>query len=126
VADVLRAIHRRRIVLLHPRARSKNPSPAIHDSAHARPANPAAVRRDVLLAMESPPPSPVTSARPTRSHAPRYSRGVTDRDTGRFVKGFPRLGKRGYVEVKAFNAEPYAHHWFEKTLGKKTQTGRVQ
>jgi hypothetical protein len=20
----------------------------------------------------------------------------------------------------AFNAEPYAHHWFEKTLGKKT------
>jgi hypothetical protein len=23
----------------------------------------------------------------------------------------------------AFNAEPYAHHWFEKTLGKKTQTG---
>jgi len=26
----------------------------------------------------------------------------------------------------AFNAEPYAHHWFEKTLGKKTQTGRVQ
>lgn len=32
----------------------------------------------------------------------------------------------GYVEVKAFNAEPYAHHWFEKTLGKKTQTGKVQ
>ena len=32
----------------------------------------------------------------------------------------------GYVEVKAFNAETYAHHWFEKTLGKKTQTGRVQ
>ena len=32
----------------------------------------------------------------------------------------------GYVEVKAFNAESYAHHWFEKTLGKKTQTGRVQ
>ena len=22
----------------------------------------------------------------------------------------------GYVEVKAFNAEPYAHHWLEKTL----------
>jgi len=32
----------------------------------------------------------------------------------------------GYVEVKAFNAEPYAHHWFEKTIGKKTQSGRVQ
>jgi ribosomal protein S18 acetylase RimI-like enzyme len=23
----------------------------------------------------------------------------------------------GYVEVAAFNAEPYAHHWFEKRLG---------
>jgi DNA-binding MarR family transcriptional regulator len=23
----------------------------------------------------------------------------------------------GYREVAAFNAEPYAHHWFEKTLG---------
>ena len=22
----------------------------------------------------------------------------------------------GYVEVPAFNAEPYAHHWFEKPL----------
>jgi hypothetical protein len=28
--------------------------------------------------------------------------------------------------VKAFNAVPYAHHWFEKTLGKKTQNGKVQ
>jgi ribosomal protein S18 acetylase RimI-like enzyme len=23
----------------------------------------------------------------------------------------------GYVEVPAFNDEPYAHHWFEKHLG---------
>jgi len=22
----------------------------------------------------------------------------------------------GYQEVPAFNAEPYAHHWFEKSL----------
>ena len=22
----------------------------------------------------------------------------------------------GYVEVPPFNTEPYAHHWFEKTL----------
>ncbi|MDX6263074.1 MAG: hypothetical protein QOH84_4762, partial [Kribbellaceae bacterium] len=28
----------------------------------------------------------------------------------------------GYKEVPAFNDEPYAHHWFEKTLEKK-QTG---
>ena len=24
--------------------------------------------------------------------------------------------RSGYVEVDAFNAEPYAHHWFEKRL----------
>ncbi|GAB2914947.1 helix-turn-helix domain-containing GNAT family N-acetyltransferase [Paraburkholderia jirisanensis] len=26
--------------------------------------------------------------------------------------------RSGYVEVKAFNAEPYAHHWFEKKLAR--------
>ena len=25
--------------------------------------------------------------------------------------------RSGYVEVDAFNDEPYAHHWFEKRLG---------
>jgi hypothetical protein len=25
-------------------------------------------------------------------------------------------GSAGYVEVPAFNDEPYAHHWFEKQL----------
>ena len=24
--------------------------------------------------------------------------------------------RSGYIEVEAFNAEPYAHHWFEKQL----------
>ncbi|HLY58724.1 MAG TPA: GNAT family N-acetyltransferase, partial [Stellaceae bacterium] len=24
--------------------------------------------------------------------------------------------RRGYCEVKPFSAEPYAHHWFEKTV----------
>ncbi len=24
--------------------------------------------------------------------------------------------RSGYVEVDAFNNEPYAHHWFEKRL----------
>jgi GNAT superfamily N-acetyltransferase len=48
-------------------------------------------------------------------------------ETNRALSEAIALYKRsGYVEVKAFNAEPYAHHWFEKTLGKKTQTGRVQ
>jgi hypothetical protein len=48
-------------------------------------------------------------------------------ETNRALSEVIALYKRsGYVEVKAFNAEPYAHHWFEKTLRKKTQTGRVQ
>jgi DNA-binding MarR family transcriptional regulator/predicted GNAT family N-acyltransferase len=29
----------------------------------------------------------------------------------------------GYREVSAFNAEPYAHHWFEKVLGGDTPVG---
>jgi len=48
-------------------------------------------------------------------------------ETNRALSEAIALYKRsGYVEVKAFNAEPYAHHWFEKTLGKKTQSGKVQ
>jgi GNAT superfamily N-acetyltransferase len=48
-------------------------------------------------------------------------------ETNRALSEVIALYKRsGYVEVKAFNAEPYAHHWFEKTLGKKTQSGKVQ
>jgi GNAT superfamily N-acetyltransferase len=44
-------------------------------------------------------------------------------ETNRAVSEAIALYKRsGYAEVKAFNAD----HWFEKTLGKKTQTGRVQ
>ncbi|MGE5292707.1 MAG: GNAT family N-acetyltransferase [Micromonosporaceae bacterium] len=30
----------------------------------------------------------------------------------------------GYREVAAFNSEPYAHHWFEKTLGRSAFPGR--
>ena len=48
-------------------------------------------------------------------------------ETNRALSEAIALYKRsGYVEVKAFNAEPHAYHWFEKTVGKKTQTGRVQ
>jgi hypothetical protein len=25
-------------------------------------------------------------------------------------------GRSGYIEVAAFNDEPHAHHWFEKSL----------
>jgi hypothetical protein len=30
----------------------------------------------------------------------------------------------GYVEVAAFNDEPYAHHWFEKRLGQTSRRNR--
>ncbi|HXR98162.1 MAG TPA: helix-turn-helix domain-containing GNAT family N-acetyltransferase [Terriglobales bacterium] len=39
-------------------------------------------------------------------------------ETNRALYQAIHLYKRsGYVEVEAFNAEPYAHHWFEKRLG---------
>jgi reactive intermediate/imine deaminase len=39
-------------------------------------------------------------------------------ETNRALKEAIRLYRRsGYTEVEAFNAEPYAHHWFEKRLG---------
>jgi ribosomal protein S18 acetylase RimI-like enzyme len=31
--------------------------------------------------------------------------------------------RSGYVEVEAFNAEPYAHHWFEKRLRSFSSAG---
>jgi hypothetical protein len=39
--------------------------------------------------------------------------------TNRTLKEAIRLYRgAGYVEVEAFNAEPYAHHWFEKRLAR--------
>ena len=32
------------------------------------------------------------------------------------VEAIDLYRRSGYVEVDAFNAEPYAHHWFEKRL----------
>jgi hypothetical protein len=38
-------------------------------------------------------------------------------ETNRALYEAIHLYKRsGYVEVEAFNAEPYAHHWFKKQL----------
>ncbi|HEX9882165.1 MAG TPA: GNAT family N-acetyltransferase [Hyphomicrobium sp.] len=38
-------------------------------------------------------------------------------DTNRALKEAHALyGKLGYVEVERFNDEPYAHHWFAKSL----------
>src|SRR5262249_47277274 len=69
VADVLRAVHRRRIVLFDPPAGGENPSRAIPDRSPARAADPPAVWCDVLLAVEGPRPpcvaGPADVARPT-------------------------------------------------------------
>ncbi|HMF93926.1 MAG TPA: GNAT family N-acetyltransferase [Vicinamibacterales bacterium] len=38
-------------------------------------------------------------------------------ETNRTLRAAIALYRRsGYVEVEAFNSEPYAHHWFEKRL----------
>ena len=33
------------------------------------------------------------------------------------VEAIEMYRSAGYVEVPAFNDEPFAHHWFEKRLG---------
>jgi hypothetical protein len=49
-----------------------------------------------------------------RAAAPR-SRG--SRPTAALVEAIALYRSAGYVEVPAFNDEPFAHHWFEKRLG---------
>ena len=40
-------------------------------------------------------------------------------ETNRSLKEAIQLYRSsGYREVKSFNDEPYAHHWFEKRLGR--------
>ena len=49
----------------------------------------------------------------------RRANGVRDasaRDQQEPDRGDLALSLRGFVEVDAFNDEPYAHHWFEKRL----------
>jgi ribosomal protein S18 acetylase RimI-like enzyme len=48
------------------------------------------------------------------AHGARSLRLETNRGLGEAI-GLYRSA--GYREVAAFNEEPYAHHWFEKTLG---------
>ena len=50
-------------------------------------------------------------------HAREASVAVLRLETNRALSEAIALYRRsGYVEVDAFNAEPYAHHWFEKWL----------
>jgi DNA-binding MarR family transcriptional regulator/GNAT superfamily N-acetyltransferase len=51
-------------------------------------------------------------------HARASGASVVRLETNRTLREAIALYRRsGYVEVEAFNAEPYAHHWFEKRLG---------
>ena len=50
-------------------------------------------------------------------HARKAGVKVLRLETNRALNEAIHLYRRsGYVEVEAFNAEPYAHHWFEKRL----------
>jgi DNA-binding MarR family transcriptional regulator/GNAT superfamily N-acetyltransferase len=48
-----------------------------------------------------------------RAHGARAARLETNRS---LAEAIALYRKSGYREVAAFNAEPYAHHWFEKEL----------
>jgi ribosomal protein S18 acetylase RimI-like enzyme len=50
-------------------------------------------------------------------HARQTGVRVIRLETNRTLREAIALYRRsGYVEVDAFNDEPYAHHWFEKKL----------
>jgi DNA-binding MarR family transcriptional regulator/N-acetylglutamate synthase-like GNAT family acetyltransferase len=52
------------------------------------------------------------------AHAAAYRVGVLRLETnGSLAEAISLYRTSGYREVDAFNDEPYAHHWFEKTLG---------
>jgi DNA-binding MarR family transcriptional regulator/GNAT superfamily N-acetyltransferase len=52
------------------------------------------------------------------THAARHGVRTLRLETNRALDEAVGLYRSaGYVEVDAFNDEPYAHHWFEKTLG---------
>ena len=51
-----------------------------------------------------------------REHGSRTVRLETNRS---LTEAITMYRGAGYVEVDAFNAEPYAHHWFEKRLSRR-------
>jgi ribosomal protein S18 acetylase RimI-like enzyme len=52
------------------------------------------------------------------AHAAAYRVSVLRLETnGSLAEAISLYRTSGYREVDAFNDEPYAHHWFEKTLG---------
>ncbi len=70
----------------------------------AEPARGLGVGRRLLTALEA----------RARDHGARAVRLETNRS---LTEAIALYRSAGYREVKAFNDEPYAHHWFEKHLG---------
>ena len=56
-------------------------------------------------------------------HGARVVRLETNRS---LVEAIALYRSTGYTEVPAFNAEAYAHHWFEKRLGAPSQARRAR
>jgi ribosomal protein S18 acetylase RimI-like enzyme len=51
------------------------------------------------------------------AHAIRHGARVARLETNRaLVEAIALYRSAGYVEVPAFNDEPFAHHWFERSL----------
>ena len=57
-----------------------------------------------------------------REHGRRTVRLETNRA---LTEAIAMYRSAGYVEVDAFNDEPYAHHWFEKRLGRASAGART-
>jgi ribosomal protein S18 acetylase RimI-like enzyme len=57
------------------------------------------------------------------NHARQFRLTRLRLETNRALVEAKALYRRyGYLEVAAFNQEPYAHHWFEKVLRKTRST----
>lgn len=60
-------------------------------------------------------------------HAWQRGARVIHLETNRSLKEAIALYRAsGYREVRAFNQEPYAHHWFEKRLGRSARTSGLE
>ena len=100
-----RADRVRRVEVPPPRARPRSSGCGSRPSARGL-----GVGRKLLAALE----------RRAREHGRRTVRLETNRA---LTEAIAMYRSAGYVEVDAFNDEPYAHHWFEKRLGRASVGG---
>ena len=61
------------------------------------------------------------------AHAAAYGARVLRLETNRTLgEAIGLYRAAGYREVAAFNDEPYAHHWFEKTIDRSGPAGPAE